>query len=50
MSRVDNFYRIVALIYPSFNFYFFVRLFNHSFKIYIKKIGKKYAHTRSFYL
>ena len=49
MSRVDNFIElwhefILRLVF------IFVRLFNHSFKIYIKKIGKKYVHTRSFYL
>ena len=49
MSRVDNFIElwfefILRLIF------IFVRLFNHSFKIYIKKMGNKYAHTRSVYL
>ena len=49
MSRVDNFIEL----WPEFILrlvFIFVRLFNHSFKIYIKKKGKKYAHTRSFYL
>lgn len=40
MSRVDNFIEL----WPEFILrlvFIFVRLFNHSFKIYIKKIGKK---------